>query len=266
MGRNKMHYEAVLMNPPYSVGNKVTSVAIETCCKCVCLMPLGQYKSKELYRHIEDFRLADPKMFEDADITNNLCICTLRKSVVDKYKTYEELSMESYDPKFKAFYEVNKRSVGDFSCTGIDSIKINRLSEYNQDTAFYVYSRTAGHGVHKSGYDVEYNVNKSIGIDGLPLNTSKGHNNLIGGFIVFTKKTGKDNFTLWWCKGEGELADKLLHSLKKNSGSIEPAIPQIDWGAISDTQLWKEGKYDEAVLDVMGLKWNNEKDGVEENI
>lgn len=32
------------------------------------------------------------------------------------------------------------------------------------------------------------------------------------------------------------------------------------------TQLWKEGKYDEAVLDVMGLKWNDEKDGVEENI
>jgi hypothetical protein len=44
-------------------------------------------------------------------------------------------------------------------------------------------------------------------------------------------------------------------------GSPVIAIPRIDWEAISDTQLWKEGKYDEAVLDVMGLKWNDEKDG-----
>lgn len=40
------------------------------------------------------------------------------------------------------------------------------------------------------------------------------------------------------------------------------AIPQIDWEAISDTQLWKEGKYDEAVLDVMGLKWDDDKSGL----
>lgn len=26
-----------------------------------------------------------------------------------------------------------------------------------------------------------------------------------------------------------------------------------------DTPLWKEGKYDEAVLDVMGLKWDGEE-------
>ena len=37
------------------------------------------------------------------------------------------------------------------------------------------------------------------------------------------------------------------------------AIPQIDWEKISDHPLWKEGKYDEAVLDTMGLKWNGDK-------
>ncbi len=259
-----MWFSQIISNPPYSIGNKTTTEAKKHANKTVCLMPLSQYKSNELYRHVDKMELADPEMFVDADITNNLCICTLRKSVVNKFKTYEEMSMESYDPRFKAFYEVNKQGVGDFSCTGIDSIKINKLSEYNQDTAFYVYSRTAGDGVHKSGYDVEYNVNKSIGIDGLPLNTSKGHNNLIGGFIVFTKKTGKDNFTLWWYKGEGELADKAIHSMNKNIGSIEPAIPRIDWETISDTPLWKEGKYDEAVLSEMHLRWNDEKECIEE--
>ena len=32
----------------------------------VCLMPLSQYKKKELYRHVETFELADPSLFEDA--------------------------------------------------------------------------------------------------------------------------------------------------------------------------------------------------------
>ena len=37
------------------------------------------------------------------------------------------------------------------------------------------------------------------------------------------------------------------------------AIPQIDWSEISNHPLWKEGKYDEAVLDTMGLKWEGER-------
>ena len=37
------------------------------------------------------------------------------------------------------------------------------------------------------------------------------------------------------------------------------AIPQIDWEKVSDHPLWKEGKYDEAVLDTMGLKWEGER-------
>ena len=37
------------------------------------------------------------------------------------------------------------------------------------------------------------------------------------------------------------------------------AIPQIDWSEISNHPLWEEGRYDEAVLDAMGLKWEGEK-------
>ena len=40
---------------------------------------------------------------------------------------------------------------------------------------------------------------------------------------------------------------------------VSYAIPQIDWESISDHPLWKDGKYDEAVLDTMGLKWEGEK-------
>ena len=38
-------------------------------------MPLSQYKKKELYKHVDSFELADPGLFEDAVITENLSIC-----------------------------------------------------------------------------------------------------------------------------------------------------------------------------------------------
>ena len=50
----------------------------------VVLMPLSQYKKKELYRHVDTFELADPKLFQDAVITENLSICTLKKDIADR--------------------------------------------------------------------------------------------------------------------------------------------------------------------------------------
>lgn len=66
--------------------------------KCVCLMPLAQYKPKalELFRYVDSFELADNEMFEDASITGNLCICVLNKTVVDKY-SWEGYKVKGYD-------------------------------------------------------------------------------------------------------------------------------------------------------------------------
>ena len=305
MNEERVEFDYILMNPPYNVGNSITKFAIlptkpnssvptnfvkeriidengdvineelpagshQTLLsdgKCVCLMPLSQYKSNNLYRHVEDFRLADPDMFEDADITNNLCICTLRKDVVDKYKTYEEMSMESYDPAFKAFYEVNKPN-GTFYDAGQPWANNKKLFDWN-DTWVYL-CRAAADGVHsEDATDRRWNLAESrVEIDDIQRPGKDGNGRYSLRVIKFvkgdTRKSCKNLSTWFYAYGKDGLADKLLHSLKKNSGSIELAIPQIDWEAISDTPLWKEGKYDEAVLDVMGLKWNDKKDGVEE--
>jgi len=260
-----MTYDFILMNPPYNLGGKIINEAKKHTDKIVCLMPLGQYKSKELYRHIEDFRLADPEMFEDADITNNLCICTLRKSVVDRFKTYEELSMESYDPKFKAFYEVNKPN-GTFYDAGQPWANNKELFDWN-DTWVYLCRASADGVPSGDATDKRWNLAESrVEIDDIQRPGKDGNGRYSLRVIKFvkgdTRKSCRNLSTWFYAYGKEGLADKLLHSLKKNSGSIEPAIPQIDWEAISDTQLWKEGKYDEAVLDVMGLKWNDDKSGV----
>ena len=258
-----MTYDFILMNPPYNVGNKITSSTINTLCggKCVCLMPLSQYKSNELYRHVDKMELADPKMFADATITNNLCICTLRKPVVDKFRSYDEMSMESYDPRFRAFYEVNKPN-GTFYDAGKPCANTKNLFDWN-DT--WVYScRAAAGGVHsEDALDRRWNLAKSqVEIDDIQKPGKDGNGRYSLCAIKFlkgdTRKSCRNLSTWFYAYGKKGLADKLLHSLNKASGSIEPAIPQIDWETISDTPLWKEGKYDEAVLDVMGLKWDGD--------
>ena len=52
-------------------------------------MPLSQYK--KLYSHVIDFELADPKVFKDAVITENLSICALKKNTVDSY-TWQDMT------------------------------------------------------------------------------------------------------------------------------------------------------------------------------
>ena len=48
-------------------------------------------------------------------------------------------------------------------------------------------------------------------------------------------------------------------NLTASSSIASYAIPQIDWEKVSDHPLWKKGRYDEAVLNTMGLKWEGER-------
>jgi hypothetical protein len=258
-------FDHVLMNPPYSVGNKITSVAIETCCKCVCLMPLGQYKSNGLYRHVEDFRLADPKVFEGADITNNLCICILQSHKVDRFKTYEEMEIISFNHKATPFFNRNKLLKPCFRTYFETTMSSDVV--FDNTYTFATTWRISVNNVQetKTGWDYKYNVTKEL--KDIPVHDRKdGTGKMYMAWILdFGKghETSCKNFnTWWWYKGKHGLCAFLIKSLNKKSGTIEQAIPRIDWENINDHPLWKEGKYDEAVLDVMGLKWNDDKDGV----
>ena len=87
-----MKFDKIIMNPPYSLGNKITETVLSSLNDsgdCVCLMSLSQYKKKELYRHVDSFELADPKLFEDAVVQENLSICLLKKNIVNKYDWME---------------------------------------------------------------------------------------------------------------------------------------------------------------------------------
>ena len=248
-----MTYDFIFMNPPYgSIGGPVTTEAKKHANKTVCLMPLSCYKKKsdELWRYVESMDLADPKMFADATITDNLCICTLREAVVDRFESYDDMAMESYDPKFKAFYEYNNAHKlfewhasykKDYQTLNIDTdfVELDRLADARGGS---------GYGTGGCGY--KWNVLKD------------GYQECWAASIVcihFETPKQKNNFAKWWYQGAKGKSFSSRVNLGLNSRSPSfLAIPQIDWEGISDHPLWKEGKYDEAVLDVMGLKWDGD--------
>lgn len=254
------------MNPPYSVGNKVTLTAIKSCNQCVCLMPLSCYKSKtnELWRYVETMDLADPKMFADADITNNLCICTLVNEMFG-FKTYEDMEIISFNHKATPFFNRNKLLKPCFRTYFETTMSSDVV--FDNTYTFATTWRISVNNVQetKTGWDYKYNVTKEL--KDIPVHDRKdGTGKMYMAWILdFGKghETSCKNFnTWWWYKGKHGLCAFLIKSLNKKSGTIEQAIPRIDWEGISDHPLWKEGKYDEAVLDVMGLKWNDDKSGV----
>ena len=222
--------------------------------KCVVLMPLSKYK-KDLYRHVETFELADPKLFKDAVITENLCICTLRKKEINKY-SWQDLVLKSVDQRYIEYYKWNIEHYKGLRMTQKVNMKPEDFDVY---TDFWetckCFSSLGGGGFGSNGGGYKWNV----------LYDNSAVNAGIG-YIHFGTKLTKDNFCKWWYFGKkGErLASKTALGIHMG-GSVGPntriAIPQIDWSNIHINQkdLWDKGDYDSAVLSEMGLKW---KDGV----
>ena len=241
------------MNPPYSIGGKIWDGARKVSENIVCLMPLAQYKKNERYKYIASLEIIDNSLF-DAMITGNLCITTCQSN--DNGKDYEDFLFDSFNQNYRAFYEWNRRNdkglfwaekrykpYTDFDID-LDFIEINRLCAPKS---------LGGSGFGKNGCGYKFNVIKK-----------NYEENWIKAITVIhlNSKKEKDNFSKWWYSAPKEkgLSSKIMTGLNMVTVSnlAKYAIPQIDWEKISDHPLWKEGKYDEAVLDTMGLKWEGD--------
>ena len=222
----------------------------------VCLQPLSQYKKKELYKHVETFELADPSLFEDAVITENLSICSLKKENIGKYD-WMDLVLASCDQEFRLFYEWNIEHACGYSPSRDD--KVTR-ADVNTDVDFiegYLLYTKNGGGFTTRGFGYRYNIELSK--DEFPT-SGKLH-------IKFSNKRGKDNFCKYAYNYNGDKSKALSTKTilgcnsKAASNTYYFSIPQIDWSNIhiNQKELWDKGLYDEAVLSEMGLKWNTDK-------
>lgn len=250
-----MQFSGMVINPPYAIGNKIIAEVVKHLSddgKAVVIQPLSQYKNQKLFENIESFELADPKLFEDAVITENLNISVVTKKKQNKF-TWQELVLESCDQNFRKFY--------DWNIVNSRDIKMER-KDYSNPQNFDVYkdfwetckcfSSLGGGGFGSNGGGYQWNVLYN-----------NSHMNAGVGMIRFNTKKEKDNFCKYWYKGgKGkELASRMALGIHMG-GSVGPdtllAIPQIDWETIDQHPLWNTD-VDAAVLDVMGLKWNEDK-------
>ena len=239
------------MNPPYDMGGKIWDKARKVSENIVCLMPLAQYKKNERYRYIDSFEVVNNTLF-DAIISGNLCITTCQSE--DNGKDYEDFLFDSFNQNYRSFYEWNRKNYKGLEVCRKDN---KPYTDFDIDLDFVIGSRAVKQShcisVTGKGFDYYWNVLRRDYED-----------KWVSGVVTihFSSKEARNNFTTFVYSKVGEpLMSKVIKGLNLITVSIltKFAIPQIDWEKISDHPLWKEGKYDEAVLDTMGLKWEGEK-------
>lgn len=243
------------MNPPYHMGGKIWDEVRKLSKDIICLMPLAQYKANERYKYINYFEVVNNMLF-DAAISGNLCITTNQS--IDNGKNYEDFLFDSFNQNYRAFYEWNKinykglffmdkryKPYTDFDID-LDFIETNRLC--------FPEEEISSSGFSKNGCGYKFNILKR-GYKERWLKAIK--------VVHWNTKKEKDNFSKWWYsapKGKS-LSSMVMIGLNIVTATnlTKFAVPQIDWEKISDHPLWKEGKYDEAVLDTMGLRQEGER-------
>ena len=231
------------MNPPYHIGGGIWDKARVKGRVIVCLMPLIKYKDEKRFLYVKDLEVIR-NSFKDAIITENNSITTTDNKIYRE--SWELLELEAFEKNYKLYYAFNLFSEVKYK---LRKSKNKRIL-YDNKYIFIFSDRVTAHGVHKKygdSIDWKRNVEK-ISIEDIP-------NSYAFYYLEFSKKE-YENFCKWWYFGE-KLANNVILGLNKNHGTPKYAIPQIDWDKISDHPLWKEGKYDEAVLDTMGLRWEN---------
>ena len=250
----RIKFDKVIMNPPYAIGGKIWDKVGKVSKNIVCLMPLAQYKKNERYKYIASLERIENILF-DAVISGNLCITTSQS--MDNGKVYEDFLFDSFNQNYIKFYEWNKRNDKGLEVCRKDN---KPYTDFDIDLDFIetmrlcVPKNLGGSGFGKNGCGYKFNVLKK--------NYKESWIKCIA-LIHLNSQKEKDNFSKWWYSAPKEkgLSSKVMVGLNLVGVSIltKYAIPQIDWASISDNPLWKEGKYDEAVLDVMGLKWEGDK-------
>lgn len=250
MGNNNMNkFDLVIANPPYEIGNAVITETMKHCNEAVVLMPISKYKKGNLFKQVKSFELVDAKSFGDAQIGDGLYIAEIdhKFRVLD----WDKFELASYDINYKLIYEHINNSKASYTYISLPKLPYKP----DPETEFMITMRTVQNGTHKTKDCADYPFNVLCIYDEKNIPIDITYNRCSCAFLKFNTKQEKRNFAYFWYNGE--LMNSLIKGLKKASGTVYNAIPHIDWSK-TDVEYT-----DEYVLSQMGLKWNENKDGVE---
>ena len=222
--------------------------------KCVVLMPASQYRIKRLYEYVDSIESVDSRVFKDISMGCNLSLAECYKNRANKY-TYRDILLACSDKEYFEYYKWNIEHDRNIVIKRADNILFTAPDSLSPDLDFIELGRCCckgtGGGFCRGGYGYKWNVTKT--------DLNNGRIAIVVS-IHFNTKLAKDNFTKWWYSGKKDerLASKVVMGapLSSIAGNASFVIPQIDWEHISDNEIWKTGNYDGAVLNEMGLKWN----------
>lgn len=248
-------FDYIIANPPYAMGNELTKTVVENVefGKYINLMPASKYKGKELYRYVESIEKVEDN-FDDACVGESLTITIMSKTSAT-FSSFDELEMCKFDERFKKFYENNSRRENNinyiYKYARTDKTLIREfLDNRNPDLDFVITQRTVENGIHIDDISLDRVWNLRLNINTNIFNVNINGKNLYKtpcGFIFFNTKEEKDNFTSFWYRnGKSGLMHKLIKGLNKTDGTIELAIPRVDWShPWTDEEILKEYGYTE---------------------
>ena len=221
----------------------------------VVLMPASQYRIKSLYEYVDSIEGVDSRVFKGAIIGCSLSLAECYKSRANKY-TYRGILLACSDKEYLEYYKWNIEHDRNITINRADNILFTAPDRLSPDLDFIETTRCnkdRGGGFGSGGYGYKWNVTKTDLNNGRITFTFSIH---------FNTKLAKDNFAKWWYYGRvGErLASKVVMGVPFSSisGNASFVIPQIDWENIhiNQKELWDKGLYDDAVLNEMGLEFN----------
>lgn len=223
-------FDLIIANPPYNKGNAIINACVTKAKESIVLMPFSCYKAGNLYKHILSLDLADPKAFKDATITNNLCVCNLIDKEIDQ--TFEELELETFDSRYREFYELNQKLPNKLPYSHGKYIKL--VSKEQLERTFYISVRVNVDGVHHGkAFDVDAN-NGILSIEELNADAEKRKKTatIPLSSVEFKTKKEADNIKRFWYSSP--FLSDIIWGQQKTGGSAKAAIPNIDWSVDRD--------------------------------
>ena len=246
-------FDLVIANPPYGYQNCLARKIIKECLDIsdtnIFLCPL---KSFDFIEHnIISLDKVSADFFDDAKI-RELSICEFSRKTFNEEITLESLIMKNNT----SFYLIKDFNLTKNKLNIKNCVRSTYANNYQDDCLFLITTWTPLDGVHvdDSAKDIQHNIYKKQ-LDWTKLDS-------VDKVIIFNNVVEKDNFTYWWYSNpKSGLADFIISFINKLSINtcdvFTMVLPAIDWSKTDVTYT------DEYVLSQMGLKWNENKDGVE---